>query len=69
MEILERHCDQVDRNPTQIVNWKYAIARTDRAARKLVAESPFAKMGNTEGWIVGDLDSVVIIIKVHGARH
>ena len=62
IEILERHCDQVDRNPTEIVKTLgniVAIARTDRAARKLVAESPFAKMGNTEGWIVGDPDSVV----------
>ena len=61
LEILEKHCERVDRRPEEIKKTLaniVAISKSMREAKRILSKSPFSKIGDPESFIVGDVDAV-----------
>jgi len=75
LKILESHCEKVDRNPEEIkktLGNMVAIAKTPEEAWRIATESPFAKLGKMENFIIGDPEKVADKISKYvelGVKH
>jgi len=61
-EILEKHCERIDRDPEEIkktLGNMVAIAKTCEKARRIAIESPFVNKENLDNFIIGDPNTVM----------
>jgi alkanesulfonate monooxygenase SsuD/methylene tetrahydromethanopterin reductase-like flavin-dependent oxidoreductase (luciferase family) len=66
IKVLQQHCHAVKRSPREITKTLgsiVAIAKTEKAARRLASNTPFITMETEENYIIGDVDQVITRIR------